>query len=140
MRLVSAKKALYTCAMIPTGGLLLVRMDTSPGGSNFANGGMEPALLPLHRTRFHPANNRREDFRGPLILELAHAADLGCPGIIANLVWSDLSARLSSEVALTEELLLLILPAQWQCGQPGLEHLQVQHGSRATLCQGINLN
>src|SRR5260221_14282124 len=36
-----------------------------------------PALLPLHRACFHPASNRREDFRGPLILEPAHGADLG---------------------------------------------------------------
>ena len=40
-------------------------------------------------------------------------------------------------VALADEL-LLILPAQWQCGEPGLEHLQVQHGSSAALGQGID--
>jgi Lrp/AsnC ligand binding domain len=39
---------------------------------------VEPALLPLHRACFHPASNRPEDFRGPLILEPAHGADLGC--------------------------------------------------------------
>lgn len=53
-------------------------------------------------------------------------------------MWStDLGDRLSSGLALTEEL-LLILPAQWQCGEPRFKRLQVQHGSRAALGQGID--
>src|SRR6266404_6748901 len=39
---------------------------------------VETALLPPYRACFHPASNRREDFRGPLTLEPAHGADLGC--------------------------------------------------------------
>src|SRR5258708_3268869 len=46
---------------------------------------IEPALLPLHRACFHPTSNRREDFRGPLVLEPAHGADLGCLELLRQL-------------------------------------------------------
>ena len=44
-----------------------------------------PILKEMARGELSQASNRREDFRGPLILEPAHGADLGCLELLRQL-------------------------------------------------------
>jgi len=68
----------------------------------------------------------REDCRFPfgqpwiLFPSVKIAPPKPCRPALSSTLSTDLSGRLSSGVALTEEL-LLILPAQWQCGEPRLK-------------------